>query len=102
MRFFDERAAQTKRMREDVSRGPGAGMEIGSAESAKFFADQVNRQIGASVVKDEPAVLQKDIAKKTAELVIAQREANAKAQQQIELAQQQLAEMKENGFRRIR
>jgi tape measure domain-containing protein len=102
LRFFEDRANQTKRMREDVSRGPGAGMEIGSAESAKFFADQVNRQIGASVVPDESIVLERDVAKKTAELLIAQRESNARQKELLGLAEKQLAVMQENGFRRIR
>jgi hypothetical protein len=102
LRFFEDRANQTKRMREDVSRGPGAGMEIGSAESARFFADQVNRQIGASVVPDEAIVLERDVAKKTAELLIAQRESNARQKELLGLAERQLAVMQENGFRRIR
>jgi tape measure domain-containing protein len=102
LRFFEDRANQTKKMREDVSRGPGAGMEIGSAESARFFADQVNRQIGASVVPDESIVLERDVAKKTAELLIAQRESNARQKELLGLAERQLAVMQENGFRRIR
>jgi hypothetical protein len=89
-------------MREDVSRGPGAGMEVGSAESARFFADQVNRQIGASAVPDEAIVLERDVAKKTAELLIEQRESNARQKELLELAERQLAVMQENGFRRIR
>jgi hypothetical protein len=53
-------------------------------------------------VQDEPAARQRDIAAKTAELLIAQREANAMQARQIELAQRLLTEQQENGFARLR
>jgi hypothetical protein len=77
-------------------------MEVGSSEAVKFAADAINRTIAKTAVPDDPLLLQRDVATKTAELVIAQREANERQREQIELARQQLAEIKENGFRRIR
>lgn len=102
MKFFEERENRRKKIRDDVSRGPGSGAEIGSSEYVKFFADQVNRQIGAAAVPTKQEAREVEIAKKTAELLIAQREANAKQQRQIEIADAMLREMQENGFRRLR
>lgn len=102
MQFFADRQKQTEQRRQDVARGPGASMEVGSAEAAKFAADAANASIAKVAVPEDPVLLQRDMANKTAELLIAQREANEKQRLQIELARMQLAEMKENGFRRIR
>jgi tape measure domain-containing protein len=102
MQFFADREKQTQQRREEVAKGPGAGMEVGSSEAVKFAADAINRTIAKTAVPDDPVLLQRDVATKTAELVIAQREANERQREQIELARQQLAEIKENGFRRIR
>ena len=48
--YEDERKRQMK-LREDVARGPGAGMEVGSAEAARFMAEQANALIAESTVK---------------------------------------------------
>lgn len=101
IRFFEERARQTKKMREDVAAGPGTGIEAGTSEAARFFADAINAQIGAAAVPDE-FVSQRDIAKHTAEMVKFLRDAKAAQDRQIELAAQQLAETQQNGFRRLR
>ena len=102
MRFFDEQKQANDKRREDVARGPGSGMEAGSQDAVKFAADQINRSISKVAVPDDPVILQRDIAKKTAELLLAQREANRLQAIQTELAKEQLTEMQNNGFRRIR
>jgi tape measure domain-containing protein len=102
MRFFDEQKQANDKRREDVARGPGSGMEAGSQDAVKFAADQINRSIAKAAVPDDPVILQRDIAKKTAELLLAQREANRLQAIQTELAKEQLIEMQNNGFRRIR
>lgn len=102
LEFFRQREEQTKQRRDDVARGPGAGMEIGSADYVNFFADRANATIAKAAVPDDPVVLQRELARKTAELLLAQREANARQAQQIELAKLQLAELRENRFQRIR
>lgn len=102
MKFFDDRERQRKQIRADVSKGPGAGAEIGSSEYVKFFADQINRRIGAAAVPNAREVREIDIAKKTAELLLAQRDANIKQQRQIDIADAMLRELQENGFRRLR
>ena len=52
MDFFAEKQRQQEQRRADISRGPGAGMEAGSAEAAKFAADLVNQRIGGAVAPD--------------------------------------------------
>ncbi len=48
--FEDERKRQMK-LREDVAKGPGAGIEAGSAEAARFMAEQANAAIAESAVQ---------------------------------------------------
>jgi hypothetical protein len=50
---FDEREKRHKQMQADIAKGPGSGMEEGSAEAAKFMADQVNAAIGAAAMPDQ-------------------------------------------------
>ena len=49
-RYFEDERKRQMKMREDVARGPGAGMEAGSAEAARFMAQQANAAIAESVV----------------------------------------------------
>jgi hypothetical protein len=77
-------------------------MEVGSSEAVKFAADAINQTIAKTAVPDDPVLLQRDVATKTAQILMAQREANERHKVAIELAKMQLAELKENGFRRIR
>ena len=102
MDFFEERQKANEQRRADAARGPGAGMEAGSAEAVKFAADAVNARIAGAAVPDSPEATNREIAAKTVELLEAQREANAQQARQIQLAERQLKEMEENGFRRLR
>jgi flagellar biosynthesis GTPase FlhF len=43
MDYFAQQEEKNKQTRADVAAGPGAGMEVGSAEAAKFAADRVNQ-----------------------------------------------------------
>jgi hypothetical protein len=102
MAFFEQEKQKRDQRREEIARGPGMGAEVGSAEAVRFAADAINASIAKTAVPEEPVRLQRDVARKTAEMLIAQREANARQEVQIELAKMQLAEMKANGFQRIR
>lgn len=101
MDFFAEQAQKRKQIRDDVAKGPGSGMEVGSTEAVKFAADMVNAGIAKRAVPEE-VVLNRDLVFKTAELLIKQREANELAKQQLEMAGRLLGAIKENGFQRIR
>jgi len=49
---LDMREQQRRKMQADIAKGPGGGMEAGSAEAAKFMADQINAAIGEAVAPD--------------------------------------------------
>jgi tape measure domain-containing protein len=100
--YFAEQEAKQKQRRADVAAGPGAGMEIGSAEAAKFSADQINRQISVAAVPEEPTPGEVQIAWKAEQLFKEQQAANAMHARQIAIMDSLLREARENGFRRIR
>ena len=102
MDYFDQQAKEREQRRKDVAAGPGAGMEVGSAEAAKFAADQVNQRIGVAAVPDQPTPGETQIAWKAEQLFKETQQANRINEQQRDLISQLLAETRENGFRRIR
>jgi hypothetical protein len=102
MDYFAQQEEKNKQRRADVAAGPGAGIEVGSAEAAKFMADQANQQIGVAAVPDMPTPGEVQIAWKAEQLFKEQQAANALATRQIAIMDSLLREAKENGFRRIR
>ena len=102
MDFFAEKQRQQEQRRADISRGPGAGMEAGSAEAAKFAADLVNQRIGGAVAPDLGTPGEMAIVEKAAELFREQKATNAKADKQIVLLENLLTESKANAYRRFR
>ena len=100
--YFKEREEKIRQRREAVAAGPGAGMEVGSAEAAKFAADTVNRRIGAAAVPEKPSPGEQEIVNKADQLFRQQKEANEKHERQIALLDGLLREAKDNGFRRLR
>jgi hypothetical protein len=77
---LDMREKQRRQMQADIAKGPGSGMEEGSAEAAKFMAQQINAAIGAAVMA----------------------EPTAGEQEMIKLLEKLLDEAEQNGFSRIR
>jgi len=100
--YYEEQRRQDEKRRADIAKGPGAGMEEGSAAAAKFMADQVNAAIGAAAVPDKPTPGEKEIAEKTRELLIAQQAANATQLQELETQKELLTEFRQNKFTRFR
>jgi hypothetical protein len=100
--YYEEQRRMDERRRADVAKGPGAGMEEGSAAAAKFMADQVNAAIGAAAVPETPTPGEKEIAEKTRELLIAQQAANAAQLQELETQKALLEEFRQNKFTRFR
>ena len=100
-RFFEEDKKKQDKLRADVSKGPGAGISVGSAEAARFQAEQVNKALGVAAVPVKPTPGEKEIieeAKRQRDLIIQQTESQAK---QLEVMRQMLEEAKKNGFKRI-
>lgn len=102
MDYFDQQAKNREQRRKDVAAGPEAGIEVGSAEAAKFAADLVNQRIGVAAVPEQPTPGEVQIAWKAEQLFKEQQATNAKADRQIAIMESLLTEAKENGFRRIR
>jgi tape measure domain-containing protein len=102
MDYFAQQEEKNKQRRADVAAGPGAGIEVGSAEAAKFSADQINRQMSVAAVPDQPTPGEVQIAWKAEQLFKEQQAANALATRQIAIMESQLREARDNGFRRIR
>jgi hypothetical protein len=100
--YYEEQRRMDEKRRADVAKGPGAGMEEGSAAAAKFMADQVNAAIGAAAVPETPTPGEKEIAEKTRELLIAQQAANAAQLQELETQKALLEEFRQNKFSRFR
>jgi hypothetical protein len=100
--YFKQQEEKNKQRRADVAAGPGAGIEVGSAEAAKFMADQANQQIGVAAVPDMPTPGEVQIAWKAEQLFREQQATNAAAQRQIAIMESLLSEARENGFRRLR
>jgi len=100
--YYEEQRRQDEKRRADIAKGPGAGMEEGSAAAAKFMADQVNEAIGAAAVPETPTPGEKEIAEKTRELLIAQQAANAKQLEELATQKELLTEFRQNKFTRFR
>lgn len=48
---FQKEIERQQKMQADVAKGPGSGMEAGSADAARFMADQANQAIAESAVQ---------------------------------------------------
>jgi hypothetical protein len=85
---FDEREKRQKQLQADVAKGPGAGIEAGSAEAAKFLAEQVNSEIGAQAVPDLPTPGETELLTEAQKQLEAMQDQSAKMDQQIALLRQ--------------
>jgi len=101
-KYFEEQRKIDEKRREDASRGPGAGMEEGSAAAAKFMADQVNAAIGAAAVPETPTPGEREIAHKTQELIDKQEASNLAQKEEIAVIKDLLVEFRQNRFTRFR
>jgi hypothetical protein len=99
--YFEQERQRDNERRKAVSAGP-TSIEVGSGEAAKFMADQANARIGAAAVPAKPTPGEAEIARKTQELLVAQRAANVAQDKELKTMQDLLVQFKENGFKRAR
>lgn len=99
--FFASERQKDDERRDAIAQGPSS-MEVGSAEAAKFMADQANNRMAAMAVPVAATPGEKEIAEKTQELLVAQRAANTKQAEELKVMQDLLVQFKENGFKRVR
>ncbi len=85
---FDEREKRHRQLQADVAKGPGAGIEAGSAEAAKFLADQVNAELGAQAVPDLPTPGETELLAEAQRQLEAMKDQSEKMDLQIALLRQ--------------
>jgi tape measure domain-containing protein len=102
MEFFKKQEEKNQKRREDIAAGPGAGIELGSAEAVKFSADRINKAMAEGVIPEQQETPWGDLGEKTAQLFKEQQIANQINREQTQILFSILTESKENGFRRIR
>jgi len=99
-KHFELEAQKAKQRRDEVAKGPGGGMEVGSAEAARFMADSVNRMI-ADRMPDKPEPTEKEILDEARrQFIETQKQTALQTKQEKTLAAMLLA-VQQNGFRRL-
>jgi hypothetical protein len=98
--FAKERQADDKR-RQEVSKGPGSGIEAGSQQAAKFMADQVNQAIGAAAVPDKPTPGEDALLKESKRQFEEMQRQSRQHDQQIERLRELIGAVEDNGAKRI-
>jgi hypothetical protein len=100
-KHFEDQKKKDDERRKAIAAGPSS-MEAGSAEAARFMADQINQRIAEAAVPERVDPTQAEIAAKTREMLIEQRQQNATQAKELKAMQDLLVEFKQNGFRRHR
>lgn len=103
-KHFEKERERAEKIRDEIAKGPGAGIEAGSAEAASFMAQQANARIAGMTVglpqQTEPTQDQL-LAEARKQFAIAeqQKRQNDEANRLLKLM---LEEARKNGFQRIR
>lgn len=100
-KFFEDQKRKDEARRKEVAKGPGSGMEVGSAEAAKYMADQVNAAIGDSVVPDKGSPTQEQLVQEAGRQSIILEEANRKQDENTKKLDELIEIQRGNGWRRI-
>jgi hypothetical protein len=100
-KHFEIEREKRKKIRDDIAQGP-TSMEVGSAEAAKFYADQANARIAAEAMPEQREPTQKEILAETQKQFLeAQKQTQLQAKQE-KIMSDLLVQFRENGFRRVR
>jgi tape measure domain-containing protein len=84
-KHFELEAQKAKQMRADVAKGPGAGMEVGSADAVKFMADQVNNRIAASMPTEKEPTEKQLLEEARKQLIETQKQTQIQQHQETKL-----------------
>ena len=98
--FEDERKRQMK-LREDVAKGPGAGMEAGSAEAARFMAEQANQAIAEATVGVDAKPTDEQLVEQAKIQVEIARAAKVKQDEMVSKLQGVTDAIKDNGWEAV-
>lgn len=100
-KFFEDEKKKDEARRKEIAKGPGSGMELGSAEAAKYMADQVNAAIGDTVVPENANPTQEQLVQEAGRQSIILEDANRKAEEQVKKLDELIEIQRANGWRRV-
>ena len=98
---LDRNRKEREKARKELEKGP-MSMEVGSADAAKYFAEQTNAQIASQVMPDSGKPTDEQIldeALKQSQLIEQQTATNAQLKGKLD---ELISATKENGFKRLR
>lgn len=102
MQYFDEERRKQMKLRSDIAKGPGSGMEVGSAEANRFLAQQENARI-AQEIAPERDVTSEMVNKKAEEIFKKEQAAEERRLQRVEAIGRQLEKaVRESSTKRAR
>lgn len=99
--FYEEQKKKDEATRKEVSKGPGVGMEVGSADAARYMAEQINAAIGNAVVPQTADPTQAQILEEAARQSELIQSGNEKLDMQLDKLKELIIEQRSNGVRRV-
>lgn len=100
---FAEERKHRQKIRDDIAKtGAGSVFEIGSAEAAKFMADQTNQRIAGMVAIQGPKETDQALIEETKKQTQMQTVEQQKTDRMLAIMERQLEVARQNGFQRIR
>lgn len=101
--YFEEQRKYRQALRKDIANtGAGAGFEVGSAEAARFMADQENARLAGMVAIQGPPETDQAILDKASEQVQILTRQEEKTNRMLGILERHLEVAQQNGFKRIR
>ena len=94
-KHFEDEAKKTESRKKDFQSKGASGIEVGSAESAKFMAEQWKQNMGDKLLSEKATPGEKELIEEAKKQL-------ATMKKQAEIDEKILAELKNNGFKRIR
>lgn len=102
-KHFESERQKAQKLQEEIAKGPGSGMEVGSGEAAAFMASQENARIAAATVQIPDAQpTQEQLVEETRRQFELMQQMKTQDAEQLRVMKEMLQEAKNNGFQRIR
>lgn len=100
-KHFEDEIKRQEKMRADVAKGPGSGMETGSAEAARFMAQQANQAIAEATVGVDAKPTDQQLVEQGKLQVELERAAQVKRDEMIARIREVKTAIEENGFEAV-
>lgn len=98
---FERKAAEAKKIADSIAKGP-ADIEAGSAEAARFLAEQTSRQLADGMMSDAATASETAMLEEAAKQLEQLMAVNDKQTAQVDALKQLVEITSQNGFRRLR